>query len=66
VRPLWEGVEDCGVPRALALPRLYHMLWHRRLAVDWGTPLGPGALVGPPGTVGEPDAVRRPLAVEQR
>ena len=66
VRPLWEGVEDCGVSRALALPRLYHMLWHRRLAVDWGTPLGPGALVGPPGAVGEPDAVRRPLAVEQR
>ncbi|MFC1421281.1 TnsA-like heteromeric transposase endonuclease subunit [Streptacidiphilus cavernicola] len=66
VRPLWEGVEACGVPRALVLPRLYHMLWHRRLAVDWNTALGPGALVGPPGAVGEPDAVRRPLAVEQR
>ncbi|MFE9016368.1 TnsA-like heteromeric transposase endonuclease subunit [Streptomyces cyaneofuscatus] len=46
-RPLAEGVEDCGLPRALALPRLYHMLWHQRLGVQWHEPLGPGALVGP-------------------
>ncbi|QOV33235.1 TnsA-like heteromeric transposase endonuclease subunit [Streptomyces ferrugineus] len=63
-RPLMEGVEACGVPRTLALPRLYHMLWHRRLGVDWSVPLGPGAAVGPL-AAGEPDAVRRPLATEQ-
>ncbi|MFC8360111.1 TnsA-like heteromeric transposase endonuclease subunit [Streptomyces griseorubiginosus] len=63
-RPLMEGVADCGVPRMLALPRLYHMLWHRRLGVDWGTPLSPGSPVGPLGA-GEPDAVRRPFTMEQ-
>ncbi|MEU0195853.1 TnsA-like heteromeric transposase endonuclease subunit [Streptomyces afghaniensis] len=62
-RPLVEGIEECGVPRMLALPRLYHMLWHRRLGVDWSVPLGPRVLVGPLGS-GEPDAVRRPLATE--
>ncbi|WP_421107046.1 TnsA-like heteromeric transposase endonuclease subunit [Streptomyces sp. NEAU-S77] len=63
-RPLREGIEACSVPRMLALPRLYHMLWHRRLGVDWSVPLSPGALVGPLGE-GEPDAVRRPLTAEQ-
>lgn len=62
-RPLMEGVKACGVPRVLALPRLYHMLWHRRLGVDWSVPLSPGALVGPL-AAGEPDAVRRPLTIE--
>lgn len=64
-QPLMEGVQGCGVPRLLALPRLYHMLWHRRLGVDWSLPLGAGTVVGPLGGR-EPDAVRRPLAVEQR
>lgn len=63
-RPLAEGVKECGVPRALALPRLYHMLWKRRLGVDWAVPLGPGSLVGPMGASG-PEAMGRPFAVEQ-
>ncbi len=64
-RPLMDGIEGCGVRRMLALPRLYHMLWHRQLAVDWSTPLGPGALVGPPAGAGAPEAVRSPFLVEQ-
>ncbi|MFE7029121.1 TnsA-like heteromeric transposase endonuclease subunit [Streptomyces sp. NPDC057621] len=63
-RPLMEGVEACGVPRLLALPRIYHMLWHRRLGVDWSVPLGPAAAVGPL-NVDEPDAVRSPFTTEQ-
>ncbi|MCS0605701.1 TnsA-like heteromeric transposase endonuclease subunit [Streptomyces sp. LP11] len=63
-RPLLEGVETCGVARMLALPRLYHMLWHRRLGMDWSVPLSPQTLVGPL-AAGEPDAVRRPLALER-
>jgi hypothetical protein len=63
-RPLLEGVAECGVPRLLALPRLYHMLWHRRLGVDWSVPLGPGVPVGPL-SAGEADAVRRPFTVDQ-
>jgi hypothetical protein len=63
-RRLLEGVEGCGMPRMLALPRLYHMLWHRRLGMDWSVPLSPGTLVGPL-AAGEPDAVRRPLMLEQ-
>ncbi|MDX2815720.1 TnsA-like heteromeric transposase endonuclease subunit [Streptomyces sp. PA03-5A] len=64
-RPLMDGVETCGVPRMLALPRLHHMLWHRRLGVDWNLPLGPESLVGPLGE-GEPEALRAPLSVERR
>lgn len=63
-RPLMEGVKECGVPWMLALPRLYHMLWHRGLGVDWGVPLGPGSPVGPLGA-SEPEAVRHPFTVEQ-
>ncbi|MFF5985393.1 TnsA-like heteromeric transposase endonuclease subunit [Streptomyces olindensis] len=63
-RPLLEGVEACTVPRLLALPRLYHMLWHRRLGVDWSVPLSPGTLVGPL-DAGESGAMRRPFTVEQ-
>jgi hypothetical protein len=63
-RPLMQGVQACGVPRPLALPRLHHMLWHRRLGVDWGVPLGPDALVGPVGA-GEPEALSRPFVAEQ-
>ncbi|MFJ5105338.1 TnsA-like heteromeric transposase endonuclease subunit [Streptomyces sp. NPDC088554] len=63
-QPLAEGVKGCGVPRALALPRLYHMLWRRRLGVDWAVPLGPGSLVGPMGA-GEPEAMGRPFAPGQ-
>lgn len=64
-RPLMDGVEACGVPRMLALPRLHHMLWHRRLGVDWSVPLSPASLIGPLGA-GEPHAMRAPLAVEDR
>jgi hypothetical protein len=63
-RPLAEGVEECGVSRLLALPRLYHMLWKRRLGVDWAVPLGPGSLVGSM-SGGEPEAMGRPFAAEQ-
>lgn len=64
-RPLMDGVEACGVPRILALPRLHHMLWHRRLGVDWSVPLSPASLIGPLGA-GESHAMRAPLAVEGR
>lgn len=64
-RPLMEGVERCGVPRSLALPRVHHMLWRRRLGVDWSVPLGPGSLVGPL-SGDEPDEVRAPLVGEDR
>ncbi|MFI0716417.1 TnsA-like heteromeric transposase endonuclease subunit [Streptomyces inhibens] len=63
-RPLAEGVQACAVPRPLALPRLYIMLWKRRLGVDWAVPLGPGSLVGPM-SAGEAEAMRRPFAAEQ-
>ncbi|MFD5922145.1 TnsA-like heteromeric transposase endonuclease subunit [Kitasatospora sp. NPDC058201] len=64
-RPLMEGVQECGVARQLALPRLYHMLWHRRLGMDWGAPMGAGTVVGPLGAAG-PDAVQVPVVVEAR
>ncbi|MFD4998704.1 TnsA-like heteromeric transposase endonuclease subunit [Streptomyces buecherae] len=63
--PLREGVEMCGVPRELALPRLYHMLWHRRLGTDWAEPLRPASLVGPLAAQAGPDTVSSPLAVEE-
>ncbi|MFD7676197.1 TnsA-like heteromeric transposase endonuclease subunit [Streptomyces anulatus] len=63
-QPLVEGVKGCGVPRSLALPRLYHMLWKRRLGVDWAVPLGPGSIVGPM-AVGGPQAMGRPFTEEQ-
>ncbi|MFE3830567.1 TnsA-like heteromeric transposase endonuclease subunit [Streptomyces sp. NPDC059092] len=63
-QPLAEGVTGCGVPRSLALPRLYHMLWKRRLGVDWAVPLSPGSLVGPI-SAGRPEAMDRPFAAEQ-
>lgn len=44
-RELMEGVEVSGVPRLLALPRLYHLVWRRRLALDWSVPLGPASVV---------------------
>lgn len=62
--PLREGIETCGVPRALALPRLYHMLWHRRLGTDWAVPLSPASSVGPLTALAEPKAVRSPFTVE--
>lgn len=64
-RPLIEGIEACGVPRMLALPRLYHMLWQRRLGVEWNVPLGPASTVGPLACAAEPDAVRGPFTVER-
>ncbi|MFJ7241750.1 TnsA-like heteromeric transposase endonuclease subunit [Streptomyces olivaceus] len=63
--PLREGIETCGVPRELALPRLYHMLWHRRLSTDWAEPLSPASLVGPLAAQAGPDALRSPLVVEE-
>ncbi|MFI5740904.1 TnsA-like heteromeric transposase endonuclease subunit [Streptomyces anulatus] len=63
-QPLVEGVKGCGVPRSLALPRLYHMLWKRRLGVDWAVPLGPGSIVGPM-AVGGPQPMGRPFTEEQ-
>ncbi|MGW4034504.1 TnsA-like heteromeric transposase endonuclease subunit [Streptomyces sp. NPDC004838] len=63
-RPLAEGVQGCGVPRLVALPRLYHMLWKRSLGVDWAVPLGPGSMVGPV-RGGEPTAMGRPFVAEQ-
>ncbi|MCZ4120248.1 TnsA-like heteromeric transposase endonuclease subunit [Streptomyces sp. H39-S7] len=44
-RPLGDIVRACGVPRLLALPRLFHMLWRGDLSMDWSLPLGPGALL---------------------
>ncbi|MFJ4732537.1 TnsA-like heteromeric transposase endonuclease subunit [Streptomyces sp. NPDC088770] len=44
-RPLMDGVESCGVQRLVALPRLYHLLWRRRLTMDWSVPLGPQTMV---------------------
>nr|WP_250847757.1 TnsA-like heteromeric transposase endonuclease subunit [Streptomyces hygroscopicus] len=60
--PLLEGVTGTGLPMLTALPRLYHMLWHRRLGIDWSVPLGPGSLVGPVGS--EPQAMRQPYQAE--
>ncbi|MFE0043675.1 TnsA-like heteromeric transposase endonuclease subunit [Streptomyces albireticuli] len=61
-RPLLEGVTVAGLQTLTALPRLYHMLWHRRLGIDWSVPLGPGSLVGPVGS--EPEAMRQPYQAE--
>lgn len=44
-RPLMDGVLGCGVKPKLVIPRLYHMLWHRRLGADWEVPLGPDSLL---------------------
>ncbi|WP_078900023.1 TnsA-like heteromeric transposase endonuclease subunit [Streptomyces sp. SBT349] len=44
-RPLLDGVDGCGVQPKLVMPRLYHMLWHRRLGTDWEAPLGPDSLL---------------------
>lgn len=48
--PLLEGVQAAGVPRLLALPRLYHLLWRRRLTMDWSIHLGPDSPVRAGGT----------------
>ncbi|MFH9229014.1 TnsA-like heteromeric transposase endonuclease subunit [Streptomyces lydicus] len=63
-RPLMEGVEAAGVPRLLALPRLYHLLWRRGLAVDWSVALGPGSVVQQGGHL--PQAMHRPFTVEEQ
>lgn len=44
-RPLLDGIHGCGVEPKLVMPRLYHMLWHRRLGADWEAPLGPDSLL---------------------
>ncbi|GGV01797.1 hypothetical protein GCM10010211_81370 [Streptomyces albospinus] len=44
-RYLMEGIQVAGVPRLLALPRLYHLLWRRGLTVDWSVALGPASVV---------------------
>ncbi|MFD7191106.1 TnsA-like heteromeric transposase endonuclease subunit [Streptomyces sp. NPDC059914] len=42
---LGEGIQAAGVPRLLALPRLYHLMWRRELTMDWGVPLGPASVL---------------------
>ncbi|MFB4427070.1 TnsA-like heteromeric transposase endonuclease subunit [Streptomyces sp. QL37] len=59
-RELMEGVSASGVPRLLALPRLYHLVWCRRLALDWSVALGPASVVR---TGGRAKALR-PFTVE--
>ena len=58
--PLLEGVQAAGVPRLLALPRLYHLLWQRRLTMDWSIPLGPASRV----SIGGKAKSMRPFTVE--
>ncbi|MGW3399538.1 TnsA-like heteromeric transposase endonuclease subunit [Streptomyces hydrogenans] len=47
VRPsgLLEGIENSGLPVLEALPRLYHLMWRRRLRMDWSVPLGPATVI---------------------
>jgi hypothetical protein len=61
-RYLMEGVQATGVPRLLALPRLYHLLWRRQLTMDWSIPLGPASLVRRGGTAKS----MRPFTVEEQ
>ncbi|MFE7092961.1 TnsA-like heteromeric transposase endonuclease subunit [Streptomyces erythrochromogenes] len=42
---LWEGIQAAGVPRLLALPRLYHLMWRRELTMDWSVSLGPASVI---------------------
>ncbi|RNG17860.1 TnsA-like heteromeric transposase endonuclease subunit [Streptomyces botrytidirepellens] len=62
-RPLLEGVQAVPAPQLLVLPRLYHLLWRRKLTIDWSVPLGPGSVVECGGSA--PEAMRRPFTVGQ-
>ncbi|MEU8542931.1 TnsA-like heteromeric transposase endonuclease subunit [Streptomyces sp. NPDC048717] len=53
-RPFGEVVESTSLP-VVARAHATHLLWHRRLGVDLGSPLGDGSLLWPSG---EPAEVR--------
>jgi hypothetical protein len=61
-RPLLEGIQAAGVARLLALPRLYHLLWQRRLTMDWSVPLNPASLVSRGGKA----KTLRPFTIEDQ
>jgi len=60
--PLLEGVRATGMARLSVLPRLYHLLWQRRLTMDWGVPLNPASLVSRGGGA----KTMRPFTVEDQ
>lgn len=62
-RPLLEGVQAVPAPQLLVLPRLYHLLWRRRLTIDWSVPLGPASEVQRGGSA--PEAMQHPFTVGQ-
>lgn len=40
-RRLEDGAAACGLPRLAAIELAHHLIWHRRLEIDWHAPLLP-------------------------
>ncbi|WP_371601191.1 TnsA-like heteromeric transposase endonuclease subunit [Streptomyces sp. NBC_00564] len=59
---LEEGVRATGLPRLSTLPRLYHLLWRRELAVEWNRAMGPDSVIRASGRM--PSAMRLPFETD--